>query len=133
MLAFETVCIISFIFSNSRYHSGLRIEWCKARARADRWSEEVLLLLEEMRRVIEFFWWQSRWWNERGAAVVSSSAYYQEGALAYAERQASLRLMMANHCQRLWIDVPKIVASQLLPGDYVDDAIPTTDVYIDGC
>ncbi|KAG1743906.1 hypothetical protein EDB19DRAFT_2024011 [Suillus lakei] len=115
---------------------GLRIEWCKARARAARWSEEVLLLIEEMRRVIEFFWWQSHWWKERGAVVVVfCSAYYQEGALAYAERQACLRLMMAtNHCQPLWIDVPKIVTSQLLPDDYDgddDDDIPT-DVYIDG-
>jgi hypothetical protein len=28
--------------------SALRIEWCRSRARAMRWSEEVLLLREEM-------------------------------------------------------------------------------------
>ncbi|KAG1806398.1 uncharacterized protein HD556DRAFT_1428520 [Suillus plorans] len=88
------------IFSNSHYHSGLHIEWCKAQARTARWSEGVLSLLEEMCRVIEFFWWQSRWWKERGGVVVvSSSAYYQEGALAYAEQQVCLQLTMANHCQ----------------------------------
>lgn len=27
---------------------GLRVEWCKARACADRWQEEVILLREEM-------------------------------------------------------------------------------------
>ncbi|KAG1879135.1 hypothetical protein F4604DRAFT_1515785, partial [Suillus subluteus] len=86
------------------YHSGLHIEWCKAQARTACWSEEVLLLIEEMCRVIEFFWWQSHWWKEQGApAVVSQSAYYQEGALTYAERQACPWLMMANHCQQLWI------------------------------
>ncbi|KAG1845839.1 hypothetical protein F4604DRAFT_1884248 [Suillus subluteus] len=37
---------------------GVRIEWCKTRARALRWSEEVELLREEMRRVLQFFAWQ---------------------------------------------------------------------------
>ncbi|KAJ3503382.1 hypothetical protein NLJ89_g8461 [Agrocybe chaxingu] len=32
----------------------LRIEWCKARARAHRWQEECVLLAEEMRRVYLF-------------------------------------------------------------------------------
>ncbi|KAF5375829.1 hypothetical protein D9615_008231 [Tricholomella constricta] len=33
----------------------LCIEWCKSKARSDRWSEEVELLQEEMRRVLEFW------------------------------------------------------------------------------
>ncbi|KAF9231029.1 hypothetical protein BU15DRAFT_90993 [Melanogaster broomeanus] len=37
----------------------MRIEWCKARARANRWAEEVELLSEEMRRVLAFLKWQA--------------------------------------------------------------------------
>ncbi|KAG0691527.1 hypothetical protein DFH29DRAFT_1010861 [Suillus ampliporus] len=40
-------------------NDGVRIEWCKSRARALRWSEEVELLREEMRRVLQFFAWQA--------------------------------------------------------------------------
>ncbi|KAG1814844.1 hypothetical protein EV424DRAFT_1473281 [Suillus variegatus] len=39
----------------------LHVEWCKARARAHRWEEEVQLLCEEMRHVLSFFEWQARW------------------------------------------------------------------------
>lgn len=38
-----------------------RIEWCKSRARASRWAEEVELLQEEMRRVAEFLSWHAAW------------------------------------------------------------------------
>lgn len=41
----------------------LRAEWCKARARARRWSEEVDLLLEEMRRVIAYHEWECARWT----------------------------------------------------------------------
>ncbi|KAG2028626.1 hypothetical protein BDR03DRAFT_818726, partial [Suillus americanus] len=41
---------------------GVRVEWCKSRARALRWAEEVDLLQEEMRRVLQFFNWQANWW-----------------------------------------------------------------------
>ncbi|KAG1796695.1 uncharacterized protein HD556DRAFT_1441381 [Suillus plorans] len=39
----------------------LHVEWCKARARQNCWSEEVQLLLEEMWRVLAFFNWQVQW------------------------------------------------------------------------
>ncbi|KAG1724932.1 uncharacterized protein EDB91DRAFT_1331171 [Suillus paluster] len=43
----------------------MRIEWCKARARAMRWAEEVELLKEEMRRILQFFEWDAQRWDER--------------------------------------------------------------------
>ncbi|KAG1740920.1 hypothetical protein EDB19DRAFT_1895244 [Suillus lakei] len=43
----------------------VHLEWCKARAHAHQWSEEVELLLEEMRHVIVFLKWQADWWKER--------------------------------------------------------------------
>ncbi|KAG2130405.1 uncharacterized protein EDB93DRAFT_1243278 [Suillus bovinus] len=45
------------------WHASVRVEWCKACARANRWSEEVELLLKEMRRVIVSLRWQAEWWS----------------------------------------------------------------------
>ncbi|KAG2030597.1 hypothetical protein BDR03DRAFT_1016987 [Suillus americanus] len=58
---------------------GVRVEWCKARARAMRWAEEVELLQEEMCRVLQFFWWQATWWDERGHQRVEEDAGCLEG------------------------------------------------------
>ena len=43
----------------------MRIEWCKAQARAKQWSEEVELLSEKMRRTLLFFQWDAAHWEER--------------------------------------------------------------------
>ncbi|KAG1837469.1 hypothetical protein C8R48DRAFT_751632 [Suillus tomentosus] len=62
----------------------LRVEWCKTRARAMQWTEEVELLQEEMRRVLCFLRW-----HVKGA--ISSPDIDAEGLIAYAGRQAQLR------------------------------------------
>ncbi|KAJ7572817.1 hypothetical protein C8J56DRAFT_756599, partial [Mycena floridula] len=41
---------------------GLRIEWCKSRAQAQRWREECILTIEEMRRVVAFMVWAKDQW-----------------------------------------------------------------------
>ncbi|KAF9471713.1 hypothetical protein BDN70DRAFT_909315 [Pholiota conissans] len=48
---------------NGRLHESLRIEWCKSRARRDRWVEEVELLQEECRRIHSFFDYRSNEWK----------------------------------------------------------------------
>ncbi|KIK33973.1 hypothetical protein CY34DRAFT_98753 [Suillus luteus UH-Slu-Lm8-n1] len=65
-------------------NDGVRIEWCKSRARALRWSEEVELLKEEMRRVLQFFAWQAAWWEEQGNRRVGECTAHIEGLQAYA-------------------------------------------------
>ncbi|KAG1790740.1 hypothetical protein EV424DRAFT_1476101 [Suillus variegatus] len=92
---------------NERVQDCVRVEWCKARARANRWSEEVELLLEEMRRVIVFLKWQAEWWGGRRSSRASESAAEQEGLAVYACRQATLRLSLVASFQTLWKDVPK--------------------------
>ncbi|KAG1903738.1 uncharacterized protein F5891DRAFT_947152 [Suillus fuscotomentosus] len=89
---------ISWIWKTSGSNSNelglqdsLRVEWCKARARAHRWEEEVQLLHEEMRRVIAFLDWHAGWWDTQGSRRTFSSLQAGEGALAYAQRQANLR------------------------------------------
>ncbi|KZP27030.1 hypothetical protein FIBSPDRAFT_731485, partial [Athelia psychrophila] len=80
----------------------LRIEWCKARARAMRWSEEVLLLREEMRRVQTFFSWQADWWQQQAHRIPHLSIEDTEGVAAYAAKQASIRHLMAKRFDKLW-------------------------------
>ncbi|KAG1725657.1 hypothetical protein EDB19DRAFT_1897750 [Suillus lakei] len=85
-------------------HDALRIEWCKAHARAMRWEEEVDLLKEEQRRVIAFLDWQAGWWwcQRQGRDSEHLDDCLREGLKAYAERQASLRRALSAHFQALW-------------------------------
>ncbi|KAF9456024.1 hypothetical protein BDZ94DRAFT_1353138 [Collybia nuda] len=75
-------------------NEALRVEWCRARARAMRWDEEVELLQEEMRRILVFLEWQAIWWEHQGTAAYSLDSTTKEGMIAYANKQASLRLTL---------------------------------------
>ncbi|PBK62569.1 hypothetical protein ARMSODRAFT_1024770 [Armillaria solidipes] len=88
----------------------LRIEWCKTRARAHRWQEEVILVLEEMKRVKAFFAWEARTWLERAARED-----VLEGERGYALRQADMHCHMRDHCSRCWKDVPTWLETGLVP------------------
>ncbi|KAG1877638.1 hypothetical protein DFJ58DRAFT_712347 [Suillus subalutaceus] len=68
---------------------GVRIEWCKARARTAQWSEEVELLAEEMRQVLAFLEWQSGWWHQRTTLRSFEKTTEQEGLQAYVYHQAA--------------------------------------------
>ncbi|KZP17621.1 hypothetical protein FIBSPDRAFT_957070 [Athelia psychrophila] len=80
----------------------LRIEWCRARARAMCWSEEVLLLREEMCRVQGFSRWQADWWAGQTRRLADLPPEDTEGICAYAAKQASIRLQMASSFDHLW-------------------------------
>ncbi|KAG1855838.1 hypothetical protein C8R48DRAFT_749263 [Suillus tomentosus] len=90
---------------NERIQDCVRLEWCKAHARAHRWSEEVELLLEEMRRVLAFLRWQGSWWKECITLRTLNSVPAQEGLSAYACRQSALCVLLIAKFQRLWSDV----------------------------
>ena len=44
----------------------MRVEWCKAIARADQFWEEVELVVEEMKRTLLFFKWTVNHWEQLG-------------------------------------------------------------------
>ncbi|KII87217.1 hypothetical protein PLICRDRAFT_112660, partial [Plicaturopsis crispa FD-325 SS-3] len=102
----------------------LRIEWCNARARAMRWSEDVILLEEEMRRVKAYFSWEAEQWDERAKGwdtceniwwnsdqyLRAMTADYAEGLRAYALRQADLRRALRTRCEDNWRCVPQFLA-----------------------
>ncbi|KAG1901642.1 uncharacterized protein F5891DRAFT_1128056 [Suillus fuscotomentosus] len=62
----------------------LRVEWCKARAHQNCWSEE-------MRRVLAFFNWQVQWWEDRISLQTLARLEETKGLIAYAKRQAFIR------------------------------------------
>ncbi|KAG6819307.1 hypothetical protein H0H93_013170 [Arthromyces matolae] len=81
----------------------LRIEWCKARARAHRWEEECLLLKEEMRRVIAFHRHKQSFWEELATRTYSHvDAATATGLRSYAGRQVDIQRRLAGKCVVSW-------------------------------
>ncbi|KAF8138624.1 hypothetical protein EV363DRAFT_1394065 [Boletus edulis] len=85
----------------------IRIEWCRTRARAYRWTEEVDLLFEEQQRVLRFFDWHAEWWASKVNARVVDDAALMEGLLAYAERQVSIRRSLKEQFTHMWRDTQR--------------------------
>ncbi|KAJ7439837.1 hypothetical protein FB451DRAFT_1344179 [Mycena latifolia] len=65
----------------------IRIEWTKAKARADRWREELIFLEEEMRRILAFCVYKANWWHERKNPRPGVSPELAEGLRAYVMEQ----------------------------------------------
>ena len=84
------------------FWAGLRCEWAKSKARADRWDEEVQLVAEEMRRVLTFLEWKAAWWDRHGEAQLNVSHDIQEGARAYAAKQAHVNRALAASFHMHW-------------------------------
>lgn len=63
--------------------ANLRVEWARSRARAARWTEDMLLLLEEMRRVLEFKEQRATWWRSQAHLQSSEQEHLQHGLVAY--------------------------------------------------
>jgi len=81
---------------------GLRCEWAKSKARADRWDEEVQLVAEEMRRVLAFLEWKASWWDRQGEAQLNVSRDILEGTRAYAAKQAHINRALAVSFEVRW-------------------------------
>jgi hypothetical protein len=89
------------IVSNIDVFTDLRIEFCKTKARADRWCEEVELLREEMGRVKRFFDARSLEWLRLASDNFNVSPVDQagiEGRRVYALEQSAQFRRMYEHC-----------------------------------
>lgn len=84
----------------------LMVEWCKSRARAQRWVEEVRLLDEEMRRVLAFCESMAVIWDGRRRPKETipltktqerwaADKAWEDGVCAYACKQAWVRRAQA--------------------------------------
>ncbi|KAH7919139.1 hypothetical protein BV22DRAFT_1134058 [Leucogyrophana mollusca] len=92
----KTAGILSRPDSDEGLQDALRVEWCKARARATRWSEEVELLMEEKRRILAFLTWHAGWWDKQAERRAFERIEEKEASVAYARRQAALRRSLAG-------------------------------------
>ncbi|KAG1875869.1 hypothetical protein C8R48DRAFT_745561 [Suillus tomentosus] len=95
----------------------LRVEWCKARARHNRWQEEIQLLLVEMQRVLAFLAWEARQWDKRATLRMVERSEYAEGLIAYANRQAAIRRGLSASFLGMWRDVGALKMLKLLDLD----------------
>ncbi|KAG1726729.1 uncharacterized protein EDB91DRAFT_1061499 [Suillus paluster] len=97
--------------SQAHGQSDMQIEWCKARAQAMRWAEDVELLKEEMRRVLQFFEWDAQRWDERslGNALQDTDTDKRKGQTVYAKRQAVLRRILVESFKTSWADTLALV------------------------
>ncbi|KAJ7834683.1 hypothetical protein B0H13DRAFT_2369770 [Mycena leptocephala] len=70
-------------------HDSLFVEWANAKARKNRWDEEVNALREEMRRVLRYLTWDTAAWDERAEMNRDDvPVAVQAGLKAYARQQA---------------------------------------------
>jgi hypothetical protein len=102
---------------------GMRVEWAKTHARANRWEEEVLLVREEMRRVIMFLDWKATWWDSQGPRRSDVRDDIKAGLAAYAARQACIMQNLAETFAALWY--PILTAANLpieWPAHYISYA-----------
>ncbi|KAF7294444.1 CxC2 domain-containing protein [Mycena kentingensis (nom. inval.)] len=91
----------AFDANESHLHESMRVEWARALARKDRWTEEVALLEEEMRRVLRYLEWQANWWEEQqGRRVVEGSI--AAGLEAYARKSAGFSVSLRQHLEIRW-------------------------------
>ncbi|KAJ7061114.1 hypothetical protein C8F01DRAFT_1083331 [Mycena amicta] len=83
---------VSWIWSvgGGSNESQLHDYWTKARARKDRWTEEVALLREEMKRVLRCLATVQREWERWGTAREGVDVALAGGLRAYAIRQSAL-------------------------------------------
>ncbi|KAJ6512421.1 hypothetical protein C8R45DRAFT_1206552 [Mycena sanguinolenta] len=102
----------------ARLHDSIRVEWARAHARKNRWSEEVMLLREEMRLVLRYLAWQAAWWRECAEVErVDWDAAVREGAHAYALKQADWHERLAAHFRLKWNTPALTTAQELVAAD----------------
>ncbi|KAJ7049316.1 hypothetical protein C8F01DRAFT_1002463 [Mycena amicta] len=83
-------------------HDSVRVQWSKAKARRDRWVEEVEIIREEMRRTLRSLETVQKEWLERAGGRAGADAELVAGARAYAMRQHSIYEGIARSFKAQW-------------------------------
>ena len=73
------------------------MNWLRAKARYDRWDEDLVTIRHEMGWTVRYFRHQSGKWEKRGMA---SSEVGKEGHAAYAKKQAGMWSQFATEGTR---------------------------------
>ncbi|KAE9385880.1 hypothetical protein BT96DRAFT_1006633 [Gymnopus androsaceus JB14] len=86
-------------------NESLRVEWCKARARAQRYREELELIDEEMGRAIAFTQSRADWWLKQIGLRQSVTAEVRDGLEAYGREQSAIEKERAMVWEEEWLPV----------------------------
>lgn len=100
----------------------------KAKARKERWGEEVVLLDEEMRRVLHYGESMDKWWREqilrRQLGDDLKSRILSEGLRAYAEEHIDREALIIEKWSDKW-RAARGYAAPIIGGDIPDDCHET--------
>ncbi|TRM56615.1 hypothetical protein BD626DRAFT_551464 [Schizophyllum amplum] len=92
----------------------LGVEYCRAKARARRWHEEIILLEEEMRRALVYCTWMSTSWEARASQrTTPMTSALTEGLRAYAFDQSHMWKKMEERMEGMWAQSRKVAAAHL--------------------
>lgn len=78
-----------------------RVHWLRARARSQRWAEEVTLTTNEMEWIPRFFISKSREWKK----YIGDNTGLGDGHIAYAERQSAMWQDMGEQARMQFLKV----------------------------
>ncbi|KAJ7104597.1 hypothetical protein C8R44DRAFT_887052 [Mycena epipterygia] len=88
--------------NDTQLHDSVRVEWSKAKARRDRWVEEVGKLREEMKCVLRMLRTIQREWLERATHQVGIDPVLKAGLKAYALRQVAVHRRIGEGFHSGW-------------------------------
>ncbi|KAJ7169138.1 hypothetical protein C8R43DRAFT_1121027 [Mycena crocata] len=118
--------------SEEHLHESLRVDWARAKARKNRWEEEVELLREEMRRVLRYLDWYADTWDARASAATSRTdidAETKQGMEAYAAKQSTmLRRLRAFFKTEMGFSVERAVSSAIAVDEDIKPLFEGQDV-----
>ena len=93
------------------------MEFLRARARAQRFAEEVQILLEEQRRILQSFSRQASMWERRAVlAGEKECLILRQGAVAYAEKQKDLYERLRTRFSQMWTSTGLASGASADPG-----------------
>ncbi|KAJ7209468.1 hypothetical protein GGX14DRAFT_364154 [Mycena pura] len=116
--------------SREEIHDSIRVEWCKARARRDRWYEEVALLREEMKRVLRSLRAAQTEWEGCVGQRTGCDTGLAGGLDAYARRQAAIHKRLAERFHDAW-NVSIATAVRSVIGDILVEDGPVHRALLD--
>ncbi|KLO06045.1 hypothetical protein SCHPADRAFT_806026, partial [Schizopora paradoxa] len=86
-----------------RLDEGVRLDWAKSLARAERWEEEVILVPIEMRRVLRGLVHRAHWWRTTADGAHAATPRILAGYHAYSSKQAEVYEKLAQSFASLWL------------------------------
>jgi hypothetical protein len=95
----------------------MRVEWCQALARRNRWAEEVNLLQEEMRRTLQYLDWQASQWRNEASLRTDLEPAIAAGIQAYSLKSADCCLRLRTYFAACWTEDKATVIQRIQAED----------------